>query len=71
MRERPPNHDPRAPHPIAVEPGETDLPLLLETLWARRFTGKILFHFRSGYPSVIDELPPSRGRRWLIRRPTS
>jgi hypothetical protein len=47
-----------------------ELASIFEDLWQRRFTGKILFHFRAGYPSVIDQLPHYRGKRWIIRRPT-
>jgi hypothetical protein len=66
---RPPSHNPAGYRPVNVVPGEHELPPIFEALWSRRFTGKILLHFTSGYPAIVDELPHSRGRRWHIRRP--
>lgn len=70
MREPRPSHDPFGHAPHSAEPGEAELFSVFEDLWRQRYTGKLLLHFRAGYPSFADILPHSRGRRWRIRRPS-
>lgn len=62
MREPRPNHDPR---PSPPDPPSTPLPAIFEDLYRSKFTGRVVMHFRSGYPSVID-VPGQRPRRWLV-----
>ena len=37
---------------------ESDLPTILKTLYDRRYTGKVTFHFSEGTPRVAEFVAP-------------
>lgn len=48
------------------------LPLsaIFEAMYAQRFTGKVTFHFRHGYPFVLDQYFDGRRVRFFVEPPT-